>query len=81
MESRWRSVQLNPLGQSGKGRVPVPSHFPEMVRRTHAASRRRCREKFLFWRGVLAAQGPLQMKLADDMEDLTPPLNFAGASY
>ena len=49
---------------------------PEMARRTRAARRRRRREKFIFWRGLFAAQG---MKLADDVEDSTQPLGCVGA--
>ena len=43
---------------------------PEMVRSTHAATRRQRREEFMFWRGVLAAQGPPGM---------SSPLNKVGA--
>ena len=46
---------------------------PEVVRRTHAARRRRRREKFIFWKGVSAAQGSPGMKFKSDMEDLTSP--------
>ena len=68
MESCGRSTLLN-------SRV---TGAPEKVRRTHAARRRRRREKYIFWRGVFAAPGPPGMKLTDDMEDLTSPLDNVG---
>ena len=52
---------------------------PEMVRCTLAARRRRHREKFIFWRGVLAAPGRPRIKLTEYMEDSTPPLDNVGA--
>ena len=52
---------------------------PEMVRCTLAARRRRHREKFIFWRGVFAAQGRPRIKLTEDMEDSTPPSDNEGA--
>ena len=69
MGLRGRSMLLN-------SRV---TDAPEMVRCTLAARRRRHREKFIFWRGVFAAQGRPRIKLTEDMEDSTPPSDNVGA--
>ena len=41
---------------------------PRMGRRTHSAKCSRRRETFVFWKGFLAAQKPLGMKLTDHVQ-------------